>query len=66
MSEEEPKQTEDGDVYADNCLSNGEQGREEPRVHKNADDSLNFGWFSLPRDGQNHGRFYFHNFHMIS
>ncbi|RUS73673.1 hypothetical protein EGW08_018555 [Elysia chlorotica] len=36
-------------------LSNGEAGREPPKVYNNSADNLNFGWFSLPRDEQNAG-----------
>ncbi|GFN93249.1 hypothetical protein PoB_001975500 [Plakobranchus ocellatus] len=42
-------------VSDSNCLSNGEQGREPPKIHPNAKEDLNFGWFSLSRDEQKNG-----------
>ncbi|GFR61374.1 hypothetical protein ElyMa_003556200 [Elysia marginata] len=56
-SGEEGKITPAGaEVSETNCLSNGEQAREPPKVYKNAEDNLNFGWFSLPRSSENSGR----------
>ena len=52
----DPNKTVIGAANGNNCLSNGEPGREVPKVYDNAEDNLNFGWFSLPRDGQNSGK----------